>query len=191
MRRLILASLAGFALLPLAVAANEFNVVQPGKSSIAFVSKQMGVPSEGKFNKFAAQIAFDPAKPEQGHAQIDVDLASIDAGSTEANEEVKGKAWFNAREFPTAKFAAASLKSLGGGRYEAVGKMTIKGKAREVVAPFSAKVDGNAVVLDGSIPVLRLHYGIGDGPWSDTAVVADEVQVRFHFTLSAAPVTKK
>ncbi len=191
MRRLILVGLAGFALLPSVAAAAEFNVVQPGKSSIVFVSKQMGVPSEGRFNKFVAQIAFDPARPEQGHAQIDVDLAGIDAGSSDANEEVKGKAWFNTREFPNARFVAGSLRSLGGGRYEAAGKMTIKGKTRDVVAPFSARVDGNVVVLDGSIPVLRLQYGVGDGLWSDTATVADEVQVRFHLTLSAAPATKK
>jgi len=191
MRRLILASLAGFALLPLAVSASEFSVVQPGKSSIVFVSKQMGVPSEGRFNKFAAQIAFDPARPELGRAQIDVDLASIDAGSSDANEEVKGKDWFNTREFPAAKFVASSLKSLGGGRYEAAGKMTIKGKTRDVVAPFSARVDGNAVVLDGSIPILRLQYGVGAGAWSDTATVADDVQVRFRLTLSAAPPLKK
>lgn len=188
MKRLIL---AGLVLLPLTVAAKEFSIVQPDKSSIVFVSKQMGAPSEGKFNKFVAQIAFDPARPELGRAQIDVDLASIDAGSSDANEEVKGKAWFNTREFPNAKFVASSLKALGGGRYEAAGKMTIKGRARDVVAPFGARVDDDTVVLDGSIPILRLQYGIGDGIWSDTATVADEVQVRFRLTLSAAPAPRK
>jgi polyisoprenoid-binding protein YceI len=188
MKRLILAC---FALLPLAANASEFNIVQPEKSGITFVSKQMGVPSEGRFKKFAAQIAFDPAKPELGRAQIDVDLTSIDAGSSDANEEVKGKAWFDTREFPVAKFVAASLKPLGGDRYEAAGKMTIKGKTRDVVAPFTAKVVGSAIVLDGNIPLLRLQYGIGDGVWSDTATVADEVQVRFRFTLSAASALKK
>lgn len=151
----------------------------------------MGAPSEGRFGKFAARIAFDPAKPETGHAQIDVDLASIDAGSRDANDEVKGKAWFNTREFPAAKFISSGIKPLGGNRYETSGKMTIKGRTREVVAPFTARVDGNMVVLDGSIPIQRLQYGIGEGAWSDTATVADEVQVRFHFTLSAASPAKK
>jgi polyisoprenoid-binding protein YceI len=32
------------------------------KSQIAFVSKQMGVPVEGTFKKFDAQVAFDPPK---------------------------------------------------------------------------------------------------------------------------------
>jgi len=167
-------------------AAAEYNVVQPDKSRISFVSKQMGVPVDGAFKKFSAQLAFDPAKPEAGRAQIDLDLASIDAGSTEANDEVKGKGWFNTAQFPTARFVSTGVKSLGGGRYEAQGRMTIKGKTRDVVAPFSYRTEGANAVLEGAIPVLRLQYGIGEGVWSDTGTVADEVQVKFHFTLGAA-----
>ena len=177
--------LALLAALPLLAAAAEFNAVLPDKSRIAFISRQMGVPVEGGFRKFAAQVAFDPARPEAGRAQIEIELASIDAGSAEADEEVKGKGWFNTREFPTANFVAAGVKALGGGRYEAKGRMTIKGRTREVVAPFSYKADGANAVLEGSIPVMRLQFGVGEGVWSDTATVADEVQVKFRFTVAA------
>jgi len=171
--------------LPLAAHAVEYNVVQPEKSRVSFVSKQMGVPVEGSFGKFAAQVAFDPAKPEAGRARIDLDLASIDAGSAEANDEVKSKAWFDTRQFPRATFVSTGVKPLGAGRYEALGKMTIKGRTRDVVAPFSFKAAGNAAVLEGSIPVMRLQFGVGEGIWSDTGTVADEVQVRFRFTVAA------
>lgn len=178
-------------LLPLPAMAMEYGQVQADKSSLRFVAKQMGVPTEGRFGKFTARIAFDPAKPETASARIDVELASIDAGSAEANDEVKSKAWFNVREFPAATFVTHQLKAIGNSRYEATGKMTIKGKTRDVVAPFTAKIDGNTAVLEGSIPIQRLQYGIGDGVWADTSVVADEVQVRFRFTLSAIPALKK
>lgn len=185
----LLAALLAMPALP--AAAVEYNVVQLEKSSIRFVAKQMGVPSAGGFGRFVARIAFDPARPENGRAQIDVDLASIDAGSAEANDEVKGKAWFNVREIPAASFVASQLKALGGGRYEAAGKMSIKGRTQDVVAVFTAKPDGKAMLLDGAIPIRRLQYGIGEGVWADTATVADEVQVRFHFTLNAGPATRK
>jgi polyisoprenoid-binding protein YceI len=173
-------------LLALPAAAAEFNIVQLDKSRVTFVSKQMGVPVDGGFRKFSAQLTFDPAKPEAGRASIEIDLASIDAGGAEANDEVKGKGWFNTREFPTAKFVATGVKALGGGRYEAAGRMTIKGKTRDVVAPFIYRMEGANAVLEGAIPLLRLQYGIGEGVWSDTATVADEVQVKFRFTLAAA-----
>ena len=171
--------------------AAVFNAVVPEKSTVSFVAKQMNVPVEGGFRKFSAQISFDPAKPESGKAQIEIDLASIDAGSTEANDEVKGKAWFNTRDYPSAKFVTSGLKSLGGNRYQASGKMTIKGRTRDVVAPFTAKMAGNTLLIDGDIPIPRLQYGVGDGAWADTATVADEVQVRFHLTLSASAPAKK
>lgn len=169
----------------------EFNVVQLDRSAVTFVSKQMGVPVEGRFKKFAARINFDTNKPESGKAQIDIELASIDAGSSDANDEAKGRAWFNTREFPNAGFVSGGIKSIGKGRFEAAGKMTIKGRSRDVVAPFSAKLDGGNLLIDGSIPILRLQYGIGDGAWADTGTVADEVMVRFRFTLATSATAKK
>lgn len=177
--------LAFLAALPLAAAAAEFNAVQPEQSRVTFVSRQMGVPVDGSFRKFAAQVAFDPAKPEAGRAQVDIDLASIDAGSAEADEEVKGKNWFDARSFPTARFVSSAVKSLGGGRYEAAGRMSIKGRTQDIVAPFSFRQEGANAVLEGSLPIKRLQYGIGSGVWSDTATVADEVLVKFRLTVAA------
>jgi cytochrome b561 len=39
---------------------------QAAGSEIAFTTRQMGVPVEGRFGKFSAQIALDPKKPETG-----------------------------------------------------------------------------------------------------------------------------
>lgn len=54
----VLSSLA----LLVAVPAHAQQALQPAQSSIQFTAKQMGVPLEGHFKKFGAQIAFDPAK---------------------------------------------------------------------------------------------------------------------------------
>ncbi|WP_395693548.1 YceI family protein, partial [Piscinibacter sp.] len=47
----------------------------PTGSEIAFTSKQMGVPVDGKFRKFDAKVAFDPKKPEAANIAFSVDLA--------------------------------------------------------------------------------------------------------------------
>ena len=177
---------AAAALLCAGAQAAEFNAVQADKSRITFVSKQMNVPIEGRFGKFAAQIGFDPARPEAGRAQIEIDLNSIDAGSDDANTEVKRKAWFDTQNFPSAKFVAGSVKALGGGRFEAVGKMTIKGRTLDLAAPFTFKQEAAAGRFDGSLTIKRLAFGIGEGPWSDTSTVADEVVVKFSFLVAAA-----
>lgn len=162
----------------------EFTVLHPQQSSITFVSTQMGVPVEGSFRKFTARIAVDPARPEAGTAQIDIDLASIDTGIAEADEEVAGKKWFDTRNHPVASFISGSVRQSGQGRYEASGRMTIKGKSLDIKAPFTLKQNADTLVIDGMFLLRRLDYGIGTGIWSDTDTVADEVRIHFHFTLT-------
>lgn len=165
--------------------AVEFSSVQAEKSTLTFVSKQMGVAVDGRFRKFAASLAFDPAKPTQGSARLELDMSSIDAGSKDANDEVVGKAWFNVKAFPTATFVSSSVKALGGDRYEVAGKLTIKGRTQDVTAPFTFRQDGAAGVFDGYFVLKRLDFAIGDGAWSDTSAVANEVQIKFHVVAAA------
>lgn len=172
------------ALLPGAAFGAEYAKLVMDKSRIEFTAKQMNVPTDGAFKRFKAQIALDPASPQTGTARIDVEPASWDAGLAEVNEEMLGKNWFDAKQFPTASFVSTSVKALGGDRYEARGKMTMKGKTRDVVATFLAKPQGTNLVLTGSFPLKRLDYGVGTGTWGDTDIVADEVQVKFQFVLA-------
>ena len=175
--------IAVFLLLPGIAHAADYSKVQAGQSSIKFVSRQMSVPVEGEFKKYAAHIRINPAKPETGMAHIEIDLASIDAGSADANEEVKGKSWFDVAAFPKAEFVSSSVKALGGGKFEASGKLTLKGKSMEVRAPFNLKEDKGVLFIDGAFAMKRLDFGIGSGLWSDTSVVADEVQIKFNFAV--------
>lgn len=175
--------------LPPAQAA-EFGRLLPEKSSLGFVSRQMGVPVEGRFRKFTAAIVFDPAKPAQGSARLDVDLASIDAGSPEATDEVAGKSWFDVKVFPVASFVSTAVWPLGGERYEVAGRLSIKGRSRDIVVPAVFRQEGGNGVFAGTFTLKRLDFALGEGMWSDVATVANEVQIRFHIVtspLAAAP----
>lgn len=181
--------LAGLAATP--ASAVEYATLLAGKSQVAFVSRQMGVPVEGQFGRFAATLNFDPASPESGRASIEIDLASIDAGSAEANEEVVGKNWFNTKLHPTARFTSSAVRSLGGGRFEVRGPLTLKGRTQEVAAPFTFKPDGANGRFEGVFTLKRLDYAIGEGTWGDTDTVANEVQIKFRFVVAQGPAGKK
>ena len=162
------------------------------KSRISCVSRQEHVPVEALFKKFTAQITFDPLKPEAGKAQIEIDVDSFDIGFAEYNNDAKGKNWFDARNFPRAKFVSGSMRALGGGRFEARGPLTIKGRTNEVVAPFTYKEEAGNGVFEGAFAIKRLQYNIGEGVWKDTDTVADEVQIKFRIAVAAArPAAKK
>jgi len=180
------AALTGLLLAAPAAHAIEYSQFQAAKSSLSFVSKQMNVPVEGRFRNFRSTLAFDPARPAAARAELEIDLASIDAGSKEANDEVVGKAWFNVKEFPVAKFVATSIKPLGGNRYELAGKMSIKGRSRDLVTPVTVTTEGKSASIDGALVLKRADYGIGDGVWADFSAVANEIQIKFRIVASAA-----
>jgi polyisoprenoid-binding protein YceI len=167
----------------LGVAAEAPQKIIAAKSTIRFVTKQMNVPVEGAFRKFDASVAFDPARPGATKAQFDVDLGSIDLGNTEGETEAKGKAWLNVPAFPQAKFVASTVKQVAPGRYEASGARTIKGTTQTITAPFTLAESGGIRTVEGQFTLKRLAFRIGEGTWSDTDTVADEIVVKFRFAL--------
>jgi len=165
--------------------AAEMTTVEADKSALTFVVREMGVAVDGRFRRFVAQVRFDPARPAKAQAAIDLDLASIDTGSDEANEEVAGKAWFDTRQFPQAHFVSTGMRALGGNRYEVNGTISIKGRTREVSAPFTFTPGAAQSAFDGEFVLRRADFGIGEGAWADFGTVANEIQVRFHFLAKA------
>lgn len=150
------------------------------KSTVTITAKQMKVPVSAKFNKMNATVDYNPGKPEATKASVEIDIASFDLGDPEYNTAVLGKEWFNAAQFPKATFVSTTIKPAGDGKLTAFGKLTIKGKTMDVSFPVAIKKEGNSTVFDGSLPIHRLAFKVGEGEWSDTSMVADEVVIKFH-----------
>ncbi len=162
--------------------AAPYTAIVPAKSSVTFSYKQMGVGMDGRFKKFAAQVNFDPTKAEQAKASLEVDLASVDAGSSEADDEVVTKSWFNAKAFPKASFVAKQIKQTAPNQYEVQGTLSIKGLAREVKFPMKHTAQGKDGLLTGGFTLQRADYTIGEGMWAKFDVVANDIQVNFSLT---------
>lgn len=154
------------------------------QSEIVFVSKQMGVPVEGHFKKFDAQIAFEPTKPEASKIAFTVDIASATMGVPETDAELPNATWFNTAKFPQATFQSTSVKGLGAGKFEVSGKLSIKGSSRDVVIPIALAQAGATTTAIGTFALKRLTFKIGENEWADTSMVADDVQVKFKLALT-------
>jgi polyisoprenoid-binding protein YceI len=183
LRTMSVALLMAVAALPVAAQAPAQKVIV-AQSEIAFTSKQMGVPVDGKFRKWDAQMAFDPKKPDAGTVSFSIDTASAGFGSPETDAEVPKAVWFNAAAFPKATFQSSAMKALGGGKFEVAGKLAIKGSTRDVVVPVALAQSGGMTTATGAFTIKRLDFKIGDGEWADTSMVANDVQVKFKLTVT-------
>ncbi|MCX8520504.1 MAG: YceI family protein [Rhodoferax sp.] len=156
----------------------------PAQSGIGFISKQMGVPLEGHFRKFDAQISFDTAKPETAKIAFTVDTGSATLGSAETDSELPKAAWFNVSRFPQASFQSGSVKALGAGKYQVTGRLNIKGNTKDVEVPVTLTQNGGVTTALGQFTIQRLAFKIGEGEWTDTSMVADDVLVKFKLAIS-------
>jgi polyisoprenoid-binding protein YceI len=160
--------------------------VDEAKSNITFAGRQMGVPVEGSFGKFTAQIEFDPDRPETGRIIIEVDMASVQLPVADVVAEIKKEKWFDVGRFPVGRFEASSIEAKGDGEFVAYGKLTLRDVTQDVAFPFSLSLDEAAGSLQataqGEFEVSRLAFGVGSGEWGDKSIVADEVGIRIEIT---------
>jgi polyisoprenoid-binding protein YceI len=154
------------------------------KSEIRFVATQLGVKVEGVFRKFKAHVIFRPKALAASKADFEIELGSVDLASEDSEKEVKGPLWFDTARFPVARFTSSAFKEVGAGRYDVSGKLSIKGLTRDLVVPVTVTPDAvGGWVAQGTFPVKRLDFKVGEGLWSDTDTIAELIQVRFRMVL--------
>jgi len=149
------------------------------QSEVVFQIKQSGVPVDGKFRRFDAQLVLDPKAPQSGSVTVSVDTASATVGFAETDVELPKAPWFNAAKFPRATFQSNAISALGGGRFQAKGRFELKGTAHDIVVPVTIAQNGPQSTATGEFVVKRLDYKIGENEWTDVSLVANDVRVRF------------
>jgi polyisoprenoid-binding protein YceI len=162
--------------------------VDPAASELVFVTKQMGVPVEGRFQRWSAHVALDPRKPETGQVGLEIQMDSVAFAAPEVTAEAQRPVWLDSAKFPQAVFKSTAIRTAGGGKYEMSGRLTLKGQTHDVTVPVTLAQSGTNGTASGSFTLKRSDFRIGEGEWTDASLVAHEVQVRFRLALSGLPV---
>lgn len=151
------------------------------QSTISVTVHRLDMPVVARFSTFDAQVAFDPAHPRRARARVSIDARSLDFGDRDLNQTAQGQDWFDTADYPQASFVSTSIVPAGGDKYSMTGRLTIRGRTQDVVVPVSVSENGRSRVVDGTLPVDRLRFGIGrDAPASQTTGLAEDVVIRFH-----------
>lgn len=154
-------------------------------SSLGFKSAYEGEAFEGRFQKFDATIAFDPAALDASRFEVTIPLSGADTENPERDDTLKSSEFFDAGKQPQAKYSASKFRALGGDRYVADGTLTLRGVSKPVPLEFTWTA-GAQPVLEGKATVNRLDFGVGGGDWADTALIPNAVQVTTKLTLKPA-----
>lgn len=164
--------------------------LDPGNSRVAFTYQQMGAPSEGEFKRFAARVSFDAARPAVSQVLFTLDIAGVDAGLAEVNEELQRPAFFDAGKFPQARFESTQITPLANLAYDIAGQLTLKGITRPIRSRAHIHADGAAYQVSGTFNFKRLDFGIGTGNWRDESILGNDIRVSYALRLLPTPIAQ-
>jgi polyisoprenoid-binding protein YceI len=164
--------------------------LEPSASLLRFTFEQAGANNTGRFGKYTADVTFAADNLAASKIDVSIDIASLDTGDQERDDTLKSADLFDPAKFPKARFVSSKISVVGGGRYEAQGKLTIRNVTKDIKLPitFQTKEEKGRQMayLTGRYSLKRLDYGVGQGDWKSTEWVKDEVLVTFSLKLAPA-----
>jgi polyisoprenoid-binding protein YceI len=182
--RLVVGLTAGLAAV-VALAAAQWSM-QPKESKLTFVGEQAGAQFEGSFDKFTADISFDPKNLAASRFDVKIDTASVNTQDGERDDTIKSADLFDVKKYPSAQYVADKFTDKGGNKYSATGKLTLRNVTKDVPIDFTFESKDGGAWLKGTAKIKRLDFGVGQGEWKDTSTVGNDVQVRFALRLKGA-----
>lgn len=184
----IFAALAALALPTAALSAPApVWTVDKAASHLGFASSFSGTGFNGVFRRWDAMIRFDPKNLTGSSVTATIETGSAATGSPDRDQALPTDTFLAAGKFPRASFAASHFKDLGGGHYQAVGTLTIRGVAKPLTLPFTLAITGRQAHMTAAVAVNRLAFGVGQGEWQATEAIPAAATVTIDLTARRVP----
>lgn len=139
---------------------------------------------QGRFNKFKAEIKYDPNNLASSSVNATIYVSSLDTGVAGRDLHTLGKEGFDSARYPVITFVSKRIEK-NGQEYKAFGDLTMRGVKKEVVMPF--RVTGNKSLgegmsllgFEGGFKLNRRDYGLRWEMPGSLNWIGNEVAVQF------------
>ncbi len=140
----------------------------------------------GRFEKLTASLDFDADNPEQARIDALIEMNSLDIADDEFAQTLLGPKWFDAAQFPTARFTSTAITITGENTGLMRGDLTLHGVTKPVT--FEVTFNGGARDLLRSAYVTgfsargkidRTDFGVSQFSGIITNEVELEIEVEF------------
>lgn len=169
---------ASAALLATSLGATEWNI-DGAHTSAQFAVRHMMVSTvRGSFDRVSGTVSYDPERPEQAHAKVEIQTASVNTGNERRDEHLRSADFFEVETYPTMTFESTRVESAGDGQFRLIGDLTIRGVTKEVV-----------LEVEGPAPPLQTDRGMRTGATATTTVNRKDFGLTWNRMLEAGGVT--
>ena len=170
---------------PMALAGNWAPVAEEG--SLIFAAEQQGAGFEGQFNRFLAEFELDPDDPITTKITAIIDVDSVDSLYDERDEYLRGEEWFHVERWPEARFVTERVQRAPDGGFLANALLTLRDTTQPVAFYFEVeRIEDGRLRFAGRTQIKRLDFGVGQGDWTNTEWVGNDVEIRVNLILEPA-----
>jgi len=136
--------------------------------------------AQGSIQELSGDAVFNG---ENTRLDIAMKTKSINTGNKDRDEHIMSPDYFDVEQYPNMTFQSSKLEKRGD-NYVAIGKITIKGKSKDIEMPFTylgkianemAKGKEDAA-FKGELIIKRSDFGIGE----TSPILGDEVRLTFN-----------
>ena len=163
--------------------------IAPDQSQITFDYTEDGAPAQGRFERFEGLGEFDRARPQRARLDLTIEIDSIQLSSGFRSSFVKTETWFDAENFPEARFKLEEIALADPAkpapaegetaRYRVAGVLEIKGAEQEVDTVIDLTLEARRARAVGSLAFKRSDFNIGDRIGGLFVELGDEIIVNF------------
>lgn len=149
--------------------------IDPAESTVQFAVKG-SVDIHGTFDKWDATMTFTSTDPTTGVVEMQIQTASVNAGSGMKNNKLKGKDFFDVEAYPLATFKSTKVTEIGPDSFTLIGDFTVRGVTKQETLTFTASGKGEGTgALHGTMAFDRRDFGMTKG--IPLLKIADRVEV--------------
>lgn len=134
--------------------------VTPVVSTITFAVGS-SVPIKGTFDKWDASMKFSSVDVTSGVLDVEIEADSVNTGNAIKNGKLKGKDFFDVKEFPMITFKSTKVVQTGPNTFDLEGDFTIRGFTKtEKLTLIDNGKGSTAGSIDGTMAFDRKDYGM-------------------------------
>jgi polyisoprenoid-binding protein YceI len=111
--------------------------IDKAHSEAVFLVRHLVTRVRGRFSDFEGTIQLHEAAPELSSVQFSVKAASIDTNEKDRDAHLRSADFFDVENHPTLTFRSTRVLSKGGGQFDVVGDLTIRGVTKAITLPVT------------------------------------------------------
>jgi polyisoprenoid-binding protein YceI len=166
--------------------------LDPTHTRLGFVARHAMVTKvRGSFTDFAGTAVLDAEDPTRSHAEVTIQVSSVDTGNAQRDEHLRTNDFFDAATYPEIRFVSTKAEALGDDNYRLTGDLTIKGITKSVAVDFEftgvvADPWGNQRVgFEGRTVINRKDFGVNFNAALEAGGVLVSEKITLEFDVSA------